>query len=1340
MAEAGEANADWLQSFAGQLGGGIQGLSQLNQQVIQLYHRGEYAEAAIIAQQSLELARQILGAEHPQVAGSLNNLAELYRTQGRFSEAEPLYLEGLAMSKRLLGAEHPDVATSLNNLAILYQLQGRFSEAERLYLEALAMSKRLLGVEHPNVAQSLNNLAALYNSQGRFSEAERFLVEALAMRQRLLGAEHPDVATSLNNLAELYLTQGRFSEAEPLYVEALAMYKRLLGVEHPDVATSLNNLAGFYQSQGRFSEAEPLYVEALAMRQRFLGAEHPDVATSLNNLAALYRTQGRFSEAERFLVEALAMKQRLLGAEHPGVAISLNNLAALYNSQGRFSEAEPLLVEALVMSKHLLGAEHPDVATSLNNLAELYQLQGRFSEAEPLYLEALAMKQRLLGAEHPDVAISLNNLAELYRTQGRFSEAEPLLIEALMMSKCLLGAEHTQVATSLNNLAILYQLQGRFSEAEPLCLEALAMSKRLLGKEHPDVSGSLNNLAALYKSQGRLSEAERFLVEALAMKQRLLGAEHPDVAISLNNLAELYRTQGRFSEAEQLYLEALAMNQRLLGVEHPDVARSLNNLALLYCSQGRFSEAEPLYLEALPMWKRLLGVEHPDVAGSLNNLAALLAATNRFTEALALMRQASQIEDSMISQIFAASSESDRLAYLETIRGNLNGFLSLVHRHLSDSGEAKQAALDLVLKRKVLTATALATFNSAVYSGRYPHLATQFQQWQSFLAEELHLIYSPPLPNPEIPPEAFRAQQAAYQQRLTQLKAECKKLEKLLASQVPEIQLQQELQTANCRAVALELPAGSTLVEFVRFDVYDSQAILARGDARWQPARYLAFVLPAQQPNSVEMIDLGEAEHIDGLIQVFRSSVSVSSDTLDHGYWEDDDETFLKYDCDHTSAIALRQAVFDKISTVLSDSKYLLLSPDGGLNLVPFQILPSDGTGKQLLMDNYTISYFTVGRDILRSKVQPTRPASPPLIIADPKFNWAGELETKILPQESQKVKSLSILSDYPFRPAPGTRFLGEAVAQKLRVKTYMQEEALESLLTNQSPRILLIATHGYFSGEKDYLNLIQKLLNSPNGEELKILQKNPKLLDRELLALMEEISTKLAENGNQNTADWLRNFAVQVTERVDNSQASSSQNCDRLATTKVENPMLRSGLALAGANIWINGGNLPPEAGKGLLFAQDVTGLDLWANEVTVLSACNTAIGDIKIGEGVFGLRRAFAVAGSKTLVMSLWPVPDKVTALLMQRFFDNLQCGLGRADALQEAQNYIRTITVKELRLSELGVEVLSELLCPEKLPPQTSISCQEEDRLLEHPFFWGAWVCQGDTTALASATLLT
>jgi CHAT domain-containing protein len=146
-----------------------------------------------------------------------------------------------------------------------------------------------------------------------------------------------------------------------------------------------------------------------------------------------------------------------------------------------------------------------------------------------------------------------------------------------------------------------------------------------------------------------------------------------------------------------------------------------------------------------------------------------------------------------------------------------------------------------------------------------------------------------------------------------------------------------------------------------------------------------------------------------------------------------------------------------------------------------------------------------------------------------------------------------------------------------------------------------------------------------------------------------------------------------------------------RLSGPGLENPLLRSGLALAGANTWLKKGELPAEAEDGILTAEDVSGLDLLATELVVLSACETGLGEIHFGEGVFGLRRAFVLAGAKTLVMSLWKVPDEQTRELMEDFYRRILAGQPRAEALCEAQ-----------------------LEMKKKYPD---------------PFFWGAFICQGN-----------
>ncbi|HIK12749.1 MAG TPA: tetratricopeptide repeat protein [Oscillatoriaceae cyanobacterium M33_DOE_052] len=925
----------------------------------------------------------------------------------------------------------------------------------------------------------------------------------------------------------------------------------------------------------------------------------------------------------------------------------------LYN-QGKYAEAIIIVQQALNLALSLYQGDHPNVATSLNDLAVLYYSQGRYEQAEPLYEEALAMTKRLFQGDHPNVATSLSNLAELYRSQGRYEKAEPLYEDALAMRKRLFQGDHPDVALSLNNLAALYFSQGRYEEAEPRLEETLAMFKRLFKGDHPLVATSLNNLAALHSDQGRYEQAEPRLEEALAMRKRLFEGDHPDVASSLNNLAELYRNQGHYEQAEPLNEEALAMYKRLFKDAHPDIASSLNNLAELYRNQGRYEEAEPLYEEALAMRKRLFQGDHPDIATSLENLAILLVQTNRPTEALELMKQATEVEDKIIRRVFGFSSERERLAHLERNRDTFYRLLSLVLNHLQDSPAAVQTALDVVFKRKALSAAAQAAFSEAVHSGRYPHLMPQFQQLRDLSNQIIKIYHSQPEPE----------QLAAMRDRLVRLQGEYDNLERQLAAQVPEIQLQKQL--ASRQAVALELPAGTTLLEFVCFDVYD---FTAPKGGEWQPGRYIAFVLPAQSPDAVRMIDLGAAEPIDKLIKVFRQSASLDGDNLGNrlNMWGDEAETaspFLQYDA--TTGVPLRQAIFDQIRPAITDCQSLRISPDGDLNLLPFQLLPSDDKGEKLLMDEYNISYLSAGRDVLRSKVQPNRPAAAPLVVADPDFDL-GLVSSPVdiakdTHLEGTMGQILSTLEGKPFKRAPGTRYLGEAVAKKLGVQPYLDAEAVEPRLTNGNcPRILLIATHGVFWAESR--NLPQ-----------------PTFGNRELITSPRKSGTE---------------------------------------------PMMRSGLALAGANTSLFKQPLPPEAGKGLVFAQDVAALDLWANELTVLSACETGIGDVKIGEGVFGLRRAFPFAGSKTLLMSLWSVDDKATALLMNRFFDNLRQGLGRADALAKAQNYLRNVTVAELRQFDLGQEILANLLA------QNNPVCQEDDTPLSHPFYWGAWVCQGDIT---------
>jgi tetratricopeptide (TPR) repeat protein len=292
-------------------------------------------------------------------------LGFFYRARGLYNEAIPYSEQCLRLTKQRLGADHPLVSSSLNNLAGLYKFQGRYTEAESLYLQSLAIKEKHLGADHSDFPQGLNNLAELYRAQGRYAEAEPLYLRSLSIYEKQLGADHRDVATILNNLGLLYGNQGRYAEAEPIYLRSLSIREKQLGADHPNVAQSLNNLAALYESQGRYAEAEPLLLRSLAIDTKFYEEDHPEIATDLSNLAKLYNSQGRYTEAKPLLLRSLAIKEKQLGADHPNVATSLNNLSFLYNAQGHYAEAKKLSQRALTILQQKLGNQHPQTQNSL---------------------------------------------------------------------------------------------------------------------------------------------------------------------------------------------------------------------------------------------------------------------------------------------------------------------------------------------------------------------------------------------------------------------------------------------------------------------------------------------------------------------------------------------------------------------------------------------------------------------------------------------------------------------------------------------------------------------------------------------------------------------------------------------------------------------------------------------------------------------------------------------------------------------------------------------------------------------------------------------------------------
>jgi tetratricopeptide (TPR) repeat protein len=268
-----------------------------NQVVGPLRDLGNFAEAEALVLRALEIDEQSYGADHPNVAIGLNNLATLLHDTNRLAAAEPLMRRALLIDEETFGPDTPKVAGDLNNLAQLLKATNRLAEAEPLLRRALEIDEQSFDADHPNpnVARDLNNLAQLLKATNRLTEAEPLMRRALLIDERRFGPDHPNVARDLNNLAQLLKATNRLTEAEPLMKRALAIDEQSFGPDHPRIAICLNNLAQLLQATNRLTEAEPLMRRDVEILLRFTadtGHQHPQLRRAIANYTALLQQIG----------------------------------------------------------------------------------------------------------------------------------------------------------------------------------------------------------------------------------------------------------------------------------------------------------------------------------------------------------------------------------------------------------------------------------------------------------------------------------------------------------------------------------------------------------------------------------------------------------------------------------------------------------------------------------------------------------------------------------------------------------------------------------------------------------------------------------------------------------------------------------------------------------------------------------------------------------------------------------------------------------------------------------------------------------------------------------------
>ena len=1053
-----------------------------------------------------------------------------------------------------------------------------------------------------------------------------------------------DRAVRLNNQALALAEKGKAQEAIPLVKEAFALNKEIYGFKHPEVAVVASNVGEILWLNGSYSESRDFYEEAFLIRKAVLGEKHEKAIHSRRTLATLLTEIGEYELAVPHYQYLLKFFKEKYGDSSPAAAVSLLELGGVLRRKGDYDAARRYVEESVAVYRKSQGEMHANTASALLELGYLLRIIGDLAEAKRHTEEALEIRRRKFGEQSLEFAVALNYLASVCAELGDYRMAESLLQQAIQTRRLLNADSHPDHADILNNLAVVHKAVGAYELVEPLFLESLQIYRKFYGENNRHAANVLAWLGALSFEIGNRPRAKSYYEEALRINRVVLGEGHDEYALLLVSLGELHCDMGEYEKAMPYLLKALDTQKQSLGKTNGKYAATLDALASLYFAKQEYDRAMQLYVQSLQITKEVLGPKHPQVAYTIHNLAALRTAMSDPEEAEELLQEALKIyQEAFGSEHVRTSIILRDMAIIQAGQ----------HKWLDAAKLADQSQV-VANRYAYRVLPSLTTSEQSLFLSKnvrpFLHASLTLGQSQSanpeianlsagWLANGKAVAHEVTTQQAILAPQSEDPRTAELAIKLKSVRAGVAKLSqtspspeqgegyrsKLSFLQLEEARLIHEIggrlaalnrdqSWAEVEKLRQNIAEGHVLIDIARFDVFDFEAVGAEN--QWRPAHYAAWVTPPTNQGDIQVVDLGEADAIDELVIQARLAVEATQLITDNG------ELLAEQNASQALAELSELVLAPILAIVASETEKLLLSPDGNLWLVPWAALPLDEG--RYAVEKYEFQLLVSARDLI-PKIFTAAVNPKPVIMADPDFDLAPTAALaatqKILRRELTSVDSLAMRTTGSASALPRTvsrlPFTAlEADAIKPNLERYagkapsvfLGQSALEGVFKALvRPRVLVLSTHGFFLEDQQSKPLNDNLLSS------------------------KARSIPLSAAGEP-----------------------------------TENPLLRCGLILAG----YNQRDRVSEGDDGVLTGMEIVGTDLCGTELVVLSACQTGVGQINNGEGVAGLRQAFQIAGAKSVVASLWQIPDFETALLMNDFFDNLAAGQSKPAALRNAQ----------------------------------------------------------------------
>lgn len=1201
-----------------------------------LLSMNEYEKALSYFNKALSVFMNIYSEGHYMIGVINNGIGCAYFSLKEYSKSLEYFNNALKISLASSGNESLTAAI-YGGIAQVYMKQQKYIAAIDAGNNSLSLKQTIYDEKHPEIAKSCLLLANAYEKISKDEEALTLYNKALTiLLLRYEDQKHPNLSECYLAIASIYMEKAFYEKASDYYQKGLKACPLFSLKDSLQYAEGLLGLAKFNIEIGRYNETESILKTAVSIQKKNITIA--DYYAPLNELATLYILQGKYFSADSILSSIESEFHASVDLDQGEYVTIIHSLGACYLAEGKYQNAEKYLNKALIISDSLNELDTLSHAQISDNLALLYMYWGKYNKAIHHSNESIEMIERTLGKDNTAYSTAINNLGLIYYFMGKYSLADTVLKECLEIEKNILGEHHPEYAKTLDNLGLVSECMGKYSEAEELYLKANKIFLEKFGKFNPDFAKSLDCLASLYQKLGRYNDAKDNYLSSLTIRKQVLGTEHPDYIISLSNLASLFKNGGYYIEAERMLKEIMKKQKEIFGENSEKYASTVNDLAMLYELMGKLTEAESLYLKAIQITKGLFSKNSEGYAALLYNIADLYNTTGKYNEAELFYKKALEIFKSIFGE------NHPNIAVV------LNG-LALHYYSSEQYVKAESIFLPLLKNISNQIETYFVSQSENEKNQFYNTIRLNFTIFNSFVKDRLsqNPLLCNELYNNQLQTKAllFNATKKIKERiknskniilitkynKWIEQKESLSKLYTLTQEQIniQGVNIDSLKRSANEleKELSIESAFLADVLDKKEYTWRDIQSKLKDGEAAIEIIRfeyykkywtdtvfYAALIITKEtkgHPKYVLLENGNELENKDGLLKIYRDEISHESKM--------DSKLDLPIDFDADGK--LYEAYWSLISKELPGIKKIYISPDGVYYQINLSILRNPDT-KNYLSDEKEIIILTNTKDIVAEK--PYKAGKNDIVLfGSPNYR---------LEADKQKIITLNILrhDKTDVELFPDTRdtltrkHLGELPATKVEVENiakimynvgwdttvYQGDNAIVPVVKNvNSPRVLHIATHGGF------------------------------LADREI---------------NKNKME-MRIMGIETKKYI-------------------ENPLLRSMLFFAGAQRILSNTNTSQykDIDNGILTAYDAMNLNLDKTELVVLSACETGLGEVKNGEGVYGMQRAFQTAGARYVLMSLWSVDSKATQQLMESFYRKWAASGDVRNAFREAQQELR------------------------------------------------------------------